>query len=92
MELQKNFKNLKYVFIYGEYDDELLNIFKENDINFFVMYSMNNIFNKINELLDNEETEEKINVVLSSFNDLENDEFYNNCSKEFEKIVGKENG
>lgn len=90
-ELQKNFKNLKYVFIYGEYDDELLNIFKENDIIFFIMYSMNNIFNKINELLDNEKTEEKINVVLSSFNDLENNEFYNNCSKEFEKIVGKEN-
>ena len=91
IELKDYFKNIKYVFIYGEYNDELLNIFKENNISFFVMYSMNNIFNKINELLDNEEIEEKINIILSSFNDVENDEFYNNCSKEFKKIVGKEN-
>ncbi|HSQ97885.1 MAG TPA: hypothetical protein VLL98_04160 [Rickettsiales bacterium] len=90
-ELEEAFKNIKYIFLLGEYSDEMLEIFRENKIKYFIMYSMEEIFKKITELKKKEKMEEKINVVLSSLNDIEKNDFYQKCSTEFEKIIGKKN-
>lgn len=90
-ELDEYFKNIKYVFILGEYSDEMLEIFRENDAKYFIMYNMEEIIKQISELMKEENKEEKINVILSSLNDIESDKFYQQCSHEFEKIVGNKN-
>ena len=88
VELGEYFRNIKYIFILGEYNDEMLEIFRKNKIKYFITYNMNDVFRQINELMEEEKQEEKIHVVLSSLNDMENNEFYKKCSQEFGKIVG----
>ena len=54
------------------------------------MYDMNSVFKKINEFFEKEKKEEKITILLSSINNLENSDFYSKCSNDFEKLVNKE--
>ena len=87
LKLIEYFKKIKYVFLLGKYNEELLNVFKENDVEYFIMYNMQDVFQKIENFSDEEEKEEKITVLLSSINDIENNNFYSKCSEDFEKIV-----
>ncbi len=83
------FNKVKYVFIIGNYNEEILKIFRDNEVNYFIMYDMENIFRKIEELMEEEKREEKITVLLSSINDIENSLFYEKCSEDFEKMVNE---
>lgn len=87
LNLVECFNKVKYVFIIGIYDDEVLKVFRDNEINYFIMYDMENIFRKIEELMEEEKREEKITVLLSSINDIEDSPFYEKCSGDFEKMV-----
>ena len=89
LKLVEYFDKVKYVFITGNYNEEILKIFRDNEINYFIMYDMNNIFRKIEELMENEKREEKITVLLSSINDIEDSSFYEECSEDFEKMVNE---
>lgn len=91
VELKEYLKNIKYIFILGEYNEEMLEIFRKNKIKYFITYNMIDVFRQINELMEEENQEEKIYVVLSSLNNMEDNKFYQKCSKEFEKIVGNKN-
>jgi UDP-N-acetylmuramoylalanine-D-glutamate ligase len=84
-------KKVKYVFILGEYNEEILKIFRKNNVKYFITYNMNDIFREINKLMKNEKLEEKINVILSSLDDSKESEFYKKCSQEFEKMLGGKN-
>lgn len=87
LELVEYFKKIKYVFIIGNYNNEVLKVFRDNEVNYFVMYDMENVFKKMNELMEEEKREEKITVLLSSINDIEDNSFYEKCSEDFEKLV-----
>lgn len=86
-DLTKYFNKIKYIFVIGTYNDELLKIFRDNEIQYFVMYSIKDILEKVNYLSSQEEKEEKITILLSSINDLDNNDFYNKCSDNFDKLV-----
>lgn len=91
LELEESLKNIKYIFILGEYNEEMINMFRKAKIKYSIMHDMEDTFRKISELMKEEKKEEKNNVVLSSLNDIETNEFYKKCSEEFEKIVGSKN-
>lgn len=90
IELQEYFDKIKYVFIIGKYNDTILNLFRDNNINYSIMYDMESTFEKLKTLLQEEEKEEKITVLLSSMNNLEDSEFYEENSEEFDKIIKRE--
>lgn len=90
VELQKYFDKIKYVFLIGKYNDTILNLFRDNDINYSIMYDMESTFEKLKILLREEKKEEKITILLSSMNNLEDSEFYEENSKEFDRIINKE--
>lgn len=90
VELQKYFDKIKYVFLIGKYNDTILNLFRDNDINYSIMYDMESTFEKLKILLREEKKEEKITILLSSMNNLEDSEFYEENSEEFDKIIKKE--
>ena len=90
VELQKYFDKIKYVFLIGKYNDAILNLFRDNDINYSIMYDMESTFEKLKTLLREEKKEEKITILLSSMNNLEDSEFYEENSEEFDKIIKKE--
>ena len=54
------------------------------------MYDMKDIFEKINILIKGEKREEKITILLSSINDIEENKLYDNFSEDFERLVNKE--
>jgi len=87
LKLVSYFNRIKYVFIIGKYNDEVLELFRSRGVAYFIMYDMKNIFIKIQELMGNEKREEKITILLSSINDIENSDFYEKCGENFEKMV-----
>lgn len=94
LELKEYFNSVKYVFIVGQYSDELLSFFRENQVKYYIMYDMKSVFNLINGMIEHEKKEEKITILLSSINNLDDNEFYEKCSGNFEKLInaGGENG
>lgn len=90
IELQKYFNKVKYVFLIGKYNDTILNLFRDNNIEYSIMYDMKNTLEKLKILLKEEKKEEKITILLSSMNNLEDSEFYEENSKEFDRIINKE--
>ncbi len=86
-KLAEYFKNIKYAFILGKYNEGLIETFRNNDVKYFIMYDMENTFKKIEEFAEDEKKEEKITILLSSINNMENSDFYSHCSEEFERFV-----
>lgn len=89
-ELEEYFSKIKYVFLIGNYNENILDIFRENNVNYSIMYDMKDIFEKINILIKGEKREEKITILLSSINDIEENKLYDNFSEDFEILVNKE--
>lgn len=90
IKLQEYFSKIKYVFLIGNYTEDILDIFRKNNINYSIMYDMKNVFEKIKILIKGEKKEEKITILLSSINDIEESKIYEENSRAFEKLVNKE--
>lgn len=90
VKLQKYFHKLKYVFIIGKHNETITNLFDDNDVKYSIMYDMETSLQKLKELLKDEKKEEKIIILLSSINNLEDNEFYKVNGEIFDKIIKRE--
>ncbi len=90
VKLQKHFHKLKYVFIIGKHNETITNLFDDNDVKYSIMYDMETSLQKLKELLKDEKKEEKIIILLSSINNLEDNEFYKVNGEIFDKIIKRE--
>ncbi len=89
-ELKKHFKKIKKAFLLGGVDNKVKKVLKDNDVDFSIAENIDVALKDISNISKEDKKEEKFAVLLSSINNTEDSEIYENYSKAFVNLVNKE--